>query len=247
MKNIAAILIFALTAGLAGCDSPLDVPANRVKKVVEKNQNPEDGLSIFPAVLDFGYVARVDSKTMGFQIANTGDNSVTINSILPKTYMDMYFVDYPQLPITLGPKGSDSASEYISIQFSARNLGKFTDTLRFNGKREPSLALNAIVPSVSVGDCHFGGTSIGTDAYEAVDIVNRGDSPAIINKVIIQAPDKCFKFLSTLPVVLSPGEFKRLIVRFSPAEKKQYNAILKFEIECEGYVHDQTKLSGYGI
>jgi hypothetical protein len=247
IRNIALILIAAFALGFGGCSSPVDVPANRVKTIDEEEKNIEEGLEIFPKTLDFGYVARVDSKTMGFQLANSSKNKLTINSILPRTYMDMYFVVHPPLPITLGPKGSDSSSQYVSIQFTAKNLGLFSDTIRFNDKKKPTLALKAIVPSVTVSDCHFGGANTGIDAYKTVDVVNRGDSPAKITEAIIQDPDKVFNFTTPLPVTLKPGEFRRLIVRFTPKDRKQYKATLKFDIECEGYAHDQSQLTGYGI
>ena len=212
-KAIHVVLLSAALILLAGCQG-LSVGKS------DTQQQPGT-LSLSASTLDFGNVAAGSTKTLSVTVKNSGDATVTINSI---AISSQYFsLSATHLPLTIA--GGYSTS--VSISFAPNAVAAFSATTTIasdasNGTATFNLAgagtgagalpgLLALNPTTET----FGSVTLGAQQTQTVTLTNSGQSSVSISQVSVSGTGFQVSGI-TAPLTLNPAQSTNFNVAFAP-------------------------------
>ncbi|MDQ1266827.1 MAG: hypothetical protein QG635_1980 [Bacteroidota bacterium] len=253
INNTASVFLtifaFFLIGMFTGCTSPDEVDANRKvyrMPVIDDNQSAK--IELNRTNIEYGWLTYQSSDIKTVRITNKSDSIITISSLQFAKKDSKFTISQPDLPLLIPPGKVDT----VFVQFEAKSLGEFFDTLRINGWSKASVSLHVIVPSVEVSNVDCGEVTVSTSQQKAIRIWNYSDFVVKIKSATVYDPDNAFEFLSnsSLPMEIVPnspqGPSRIVIIQFKPTSRKPFKARVEFEIESPGFIKNVSEVVGIG-
>ncbi|MEI7817387.1 MAG: choice-of-anchor D domain-containing protein, partial [Desulfuromonadales bacterium] len=190
-------------------------------------------LSVSPSQLDFGSVGSNTERTLPLTLLNTGNSSLTINSLTeilaPFTVVTPGALPLQLLPntaVTVFVKYSPTAvgSNLSSLVINSDSIGG-AQTIRMQGF---TYLLNSGTVSINPSPISFPSTATGDTQSQNLVLTNTSLVPVKITN--IDGPGSAFKIKNapSLPYTLDAGATLALITSFSPTTAGSYNSNIGF-------------------
>ncbi len=246
MKYFIIITLIAILAWVS-CSSPIDVPANREVTETGSGGTSNDDIALNRTGLDYELVSYELTKPLDIEIINLTKKQLIIDSLSFSQHPELFSPLNGSLPVTLAPQGSPGFRQPVFINFTAKELGVFKDTMFIGGYDKPFLLLRASVPSVEVGDVDFSNQSVNTTKSKPIYIRNNTNQTVNVKSYKIVSSENVFVFRSQLPKEIPAQSTLQLIIQFGPKEIKPYQASIEFNIEASGIIDNIGLLNGQGM
>lgn len=242
------VLLILLLITFISCDSPLDVPADKIdEKVIDDPFLKDPVIDIVPDSVFLGFVYPNDEIKNNITIKNIKNKVTHIND--HSFYEDHFKLNFDE--VKLQPNGEAGDSKEIGITFSQEQPGIYQDTLIFSGMLHPYLPLKATVPHVFGYDLSFENTNINSSPTPSImTIYNKSDEAAEITELVFSAPDIFYipEIQSEdYPIPIDSNGKIELLVSFNPQEVKLYSEEVQIKISNDLILKDKIKLSGSGV
>lgn len=251
-----------LTSGFEGIYD-VNTRNNFVKKIVdwllEKSSNNGPIISLSTTALDFMEVPIQTSKTLSFDISNSGDELLIVSEIYSDPDFDPEGVftieNLPSLPLTLNPNEQYT----LNIKFTPLGEQSYFGSIviKSNSKVNPEeivsldgigVAANIPIISSSKTEVDFGNVALQNSKVADIDISNTGLADLTIKNIQLVNNDGAFSIISATqtPAILGPGESTTITLMFTPQEAKNYNALLRISSDASNDSSLTIPLSGIG-
>lgn len=181
------------------------------------NQQPSSSLVLGSSNLDFGTVSAGTSKTLTVSATNSGDASVTINSVSFST--SKFSLSAPSLPVTI--RAGQSAT--LSLVFSPDAAGSFSATATVSSDASnPSVILplsgtggGAGQATLSPPNQSFSPLPVGSTHSQGVTLTNNGTSSITISSATISGSGFQLSGITT-PLTVNASKSTSFTVTFAP-------------------------------
>jgi hypothetical protein len=188
-----------------------------------------NGIDVSPNSINFGTVSVGQSATNYVRVANNGTSdlnvSVSVTSGTPFTVSKNSFTlkpgQYETLTVTFAPTEKGSFSGVLAIISDDKNTPKVTVNLF--GETPPEFPLSYYPRALN-----FGTMPLNETHEKILKIFNTSSKLVKVDISIQNLNGNAFSFPSSYPtsLTLSPGETRRIPVKFSPTEKVYYTALI---------------------
>ena len=214
------ILIFLILTFIS-CDSPLDVPADKIdEKVIDDPFLKDPVIDIIPDSVNLGYIFPNESSISKVTIQNIKNKNTQINDF--QFSNDYFELDFEE--VKLQPKGENGDSKIFSVSFTQEQPGIYKDTLIFSGMFHPYLPLTATVPHVFGFDLAFEDTKFGSSPTPSImTIYNKSEELVEITDLVFSEPEIFYIpeiENDDFPLPIDSGGKIELLVSFNPQEAK---------------------------
>jgi hypothetical protein len=223
MKNFRYILLIFLLIGLASCESPLNVPANRnVDITTDPFLNPP--ISATPSYINLGFVHPDSQVVIFINVANNLDKVYIIWDYNLYFNKNGFSVNNKIVPIILEPKDNESSKAQINILFTAKNSGYYLDTLLFADLLYPFCLLEAKVPNLYFDNVVFESNNPST---KSILIHNTSESNITITNAYFTNETKSFSILTSFPIQVNRNSVYNLQISYTPiSEESEKNKLI---------------------
>jgi len=187
------------------------------------------GIDVSPTSINFGSVSVKQSATNYVRVANNGTSdlnvSVFVTAGTPFTVSPSSFTlrpgQFQTLIVTFAPTEKGSFSSALTIISDDKNTPKVTVNLF--GETSPEFPLSYYPRALN-----FGTMPLNETHEKILKVFNTSSKLVKVDISIQNLNGNAFSFPSSYPtsLTLSPGETRRIPVKFSPTEKVYYTALI---------------------
>ena len=203
-------------------------------------------ISLSTSALDFGSINANNSKTLSFDVVNSGNADATVNSCSVSN--SAFSVQNCPTTLTAG------STTTINVVFTPTDIADYTGTLTIKtdkGDYSVQLSGKGTGLEVSTKTLNFGSVSINNSVTKTITITNTGSSDITINQINaipdgynIKIGNQDVTSGTTLNIKLPAGNSLKLYVTFAPAAEQTF--IGSFVIDTDA--NDITiGVSGTGV
>ena len=189
--------------------------------------------------LNFGSVELGDEKTLVLDVINRGTEPITITSLGVNSNADQFRIE-TGFPITLGPVGSASFSDEISLTFAPNKAaGEYNTFLKINNDRyDPfdAKAIGAIANNEGDakirfnGELNFNGVSLNEPISAFFDVENPNLNDTLQVESITfdfgNLPSDNFSINGWSSGTIEPGKKQEVEVVFQPTDTTEYDGVV---------------------
>lgn len=245
MKNYLHIFLLII---FISCDSPLDVPADKIdEKVIDDPFLKDPVIDIIPDSVNLGYIFPNEEFNGNITIQNIKNKR---NQIDDYQFSNDYFeLDFEE--VTLQPQDQSGDSKEFRFTFRQEQPGEYKDTLIFSGMLYPYLPLKAIVPHVFGYDLSFENTNIDSSPTPSImTIYNKSDETVEITELVFSDNDIFYMpeiQNNDYPIPIYSNDKIEILVSFNPQELKSYSEEVQIKISNDLILKEKIKLMGSGV
>lgn len=228
------ILFVVVSFTFSACNSPTEVPANRIK--IEEGDG-SNVLKFVPSIVNFSYMQKFNSKDVQIEVTNLTSSRITVGDFNFTNNSNLYSIfkgDDDNL--TLEAKGKVGDSKVFTLTIRPLNTGVISDTMRVNNLSMPMLTIKALVPHIFTDDVNFKEVSVGSFLFKAILIANQTDKPVYVKSAEIKDTSNVFSLVDFQPdTKIEPNSTKQYIIKFTPINDVLYSVPIEFN-----FAFDQT-------
>ena len=237
------VVCAVVSAAILSCQSPSDVDANR-RLAYDTLVSVPTLYSVEPDSVDFSctFVDLDAVRTVVIRNLDTA-RSLIINSIGLANGQQGFSLGAARLPIELMPRGVLGDSTTVTVNFTARSNGRFSDEIVIDGNSVGGEHTTQRMPVVANGIVFNKAVTVDTVRFDVPDssaaqrvgtIRSSACSPITIYSFSIGGPGASYVSLSTFsaPAVINPDSSKQFTVVYSGAPKGTYVATCTFGVRA---------------
>ncbi|HEU4402428.1 MAG TPA: choice-of-anchor D domain-containing protein, partial [Candidatus Polarisedimenticolia bacterium] len=210
-------------------------------------------LAVEPAQLDFGNVLAGASRTLPFEIRNTGTAPLGVTGLALGlgTSGDFALVSPPGTPFTIDPGMARSVAVIYAPLAGGPDSGQ-VEVHTGAGDATVSLSGAGVAPEIDLtpGSVTFGNVMVGDTLTRPVGIANSGTADLTVSAIALAtggSPDITLRDLPHLPLVLAPGSGVVVTLAYTPGEVGPDTASLEIGSDALGIPAVQVPISGNGV
>lgn len=192
------------------------------REITLKGEGKGAKIRISLQTVDFGTVEVNSEVTRELTITNTGNDTLTINSLTAGSPFSITTIGSTPIKVIPG------SSVTVLVKFRATSAGNYTDSLSITSDAINSVSVplqaNAVSTNivVSPSSVDFGVVQRGSTVSKVVTIKN--DSLRTVNILSVDSPSSPFSVDQPSTKALKPGESIDLVVKFAPTSAGAFSS-----------------------